>query len=101
MNGHERLSRWATTANLGLTAASLAILAAGLVTTYCRPPTAAPAPVLDQLQAAILWSYIIATPLCATAALLLAPARTGRIRINYWLLALWGAFMIWTGTMPL
>lgn len=101
MNSPNALSKWATSANFALTSAGLLVMAVGIVNTYALPRTDTPHPVLDYLEAAILWSYIVVTPVCAATALLLARPRSGWVRINYWLLALWAGFMAWTGTMSL
>lgn len=94
-------SRWLSGINIALTILGIGTLVVGIGISRSKPSAFASSPFLDYWVAIILWSYIVATPICGGTAMALGPVRKGLIRVNYLLLLIWLAFMAWMGTMTL
>jgi hypothetical protein len=93
-----RLAAALTACNLALTMTALVATAGGFL---LGVRTAAHGRALDVALAAVVWSYIVATPLLAVIALVLGDRRTRLIRASYLLLVVWLIALVATSTMTM
>lgn len=101
MSARKDWSRWLSGINVALTVLGIGTLVVGIGVGRSKPSVFTTSLFQDYGVAMILWSYIVATPICSGLAIFLGPLRKGWVRVNYLLLLIWLAFMAWTGTMTL
>ncbi|BBA32814.1 hypothetical protein sS8_0849 [Methylocaldum marinum] len=101
MSARKDWSHWLSGINIALTVLGISMLVVGIGIDRSKPSAFPALPFQDYLVAMLLWSYIVATPICGGLAIALDSVRKGWVRVNYLLLLIWLAFMVWTGTMTL